>query len=112
MRTVAFFFSSAVLLACAEQIPDHVELLPQAENVEFATEPPSPNAYQLVGEVSGQGAANDPDTAQQAAKNDLRNHAAAMGASLVTIDEDRGEPMPLRDKTKVKLFGRAYKSVD
>ena len=50
--------------------------------------------------------------AQQAAKNDLRNKAAALGASLVTIDEDTGEAIPLQAKTKVKLVGRAYKSVD
>jgi len=101
-----------MLLACAEQIPDHVELLPQAENVEFALEPPSPQAYKLLGEVSGQGAASDPETAQQAAKNDLRNKAAALGASLVTIDENVGHLMLLQDRTKVKVVGRAYKSVD
>jgi len=100
----------SLLLACAEQIPDHVELLPQAENVEFATEPPSRNAFTLIGEVTGLGAANDLDTAAQAARNDLRNKAAAMGASLVTIDEDLGEPMLLQDKTKVRLVGRAYKA--
>lgn len=112
MRRLLFFLLPAALLACAEQIPDHIELLPQGENVEFAAEPPSANAYKLVGEVTGQGAANDPDAAQQAAKNDLRNKAAALGASLVTIDLDFGEPMPFRDKTKVKLVGRAYKSLD
>jgi hypothetical protein len=112
MKRLAIFTLSAALYACAEQIPDHVELLPQAENVEFALEPPSPNAYKLVGEVSGQAAANDPETATQAAKNDLRNKAAALGASLVTIDVNLGEPMPLQEKTKVKVVGRAYKPVD
>jgi hypothetical protein len=101
-----------LLLACAEQIPDHIELQPQAEAVEFALEPPSPTSYKLLGEVSGQAAANDPEVAQQAAKNDLRNKAAALGATLVTIDANVGEPMLLQDKTKVKVVGRAYKSVD
>jgi hypothetical protein len=100
------------LIACAEQIPDRVELLPQAENVEFATEPPSKNMFRLLGEVTGQAVSKDPDTAQQAARNDLRNKAAALGASLVTIDEDVGEPVFLQDKMKVKLIGRAYRSVD
>jgi hypothetical protein len=99
-------------VSCAEQLPDHVALQPAAEKVEFAMEPPSSNTFQLIGRVSGVAAANDPDAAQTAAKNDLRNKAAAMGASLVTIDENLGEPMPLQDKTKVKLVGRAYKSVD
>jgi hypothetical protein len=112
MKHAALFLAFAPLVACAEQIPDHIELASQAENVEFALSPPSPQTFKLVGEVTGQAAANDPDTAQQAAKNDLRNKAAAMGASLVTIDVDVGEPMLLQDKTKVKLVGRAYKAVD
>jgi hypothetical protein len=110
LHFVALF--SLGLFACAEQIPDHVVLSPAAETVEFAAEPPGADAYQLVGEVTGQGAATDPDAAQQAAKNDLRNKAAAIGASLVTIDEDLGEPLLLQDKTRVRLVGRAYRSVD
>jgi hypothetical protein len=106
---VAVTFASA---GCAEQLPDHVVLQPAAANVEIAVEPPSANSYQLVGKVTGEAAANDPDSAQAAAKNDLRNKAAALGASLVTIDENTGEPMPLADKTRVKLVGRAYKSID
>jgi hypothetical protein len=75
-------------------------------------EPPSTSTFMLIGKVTGIAAANDAETAQDAARNDLRNKAAALGASLVTIDEDVGEAMPLQDKTKVKLVGRAYKSVD
>jgi hypothetical protein len=75
-------------------------------------EPPSANSYQLVGNVTGIAAANDLDSAQSAAKNDLRNKAAALGATLVTIDQNTGEPMPLQDKTRVRLVGRAYKAVD
>jgi hypothetical protein len=113
MRRLAFaILSAAALLACAEQIPDHIELQPPGESVEFAAEPPSAGAFKLVGEVTGQAAAKDPDIAQQAAKNDLRNKAAALGASLVTIDENLGEPVLLQDKTRVRLVGRAYKSVD
>jgi hypothetical protein len=98
--------------ACAEALPEHIDLTPQAETVEFAMEPPSPDAYKLLGKVVGVAAGKDVDAAQEAAKNDLRNKAAALGASLVTIDENLGEPMPLADKTRVKLVGRAYKSVD
>jgi hypothetical protein len=99
-------------LACAGQLPEKVELTPEAENVEFAYEPPSAAAYKLVGEVKGVGTAKDADEAQTAAKNDLRNKAAALGAVLVTIDENTGSPIPLTDKTKVTLVGRAYKPVD
>lgn len=111
MRRLGFFVLPA-LFACAEQIPDHIELEPIGESVEFATEPPNAGAYKLVGQVTGQAAANDLDSAQQAAKNDLRNKAAALGASLVTIDENLGEQMLLQNKTKVRVVGRAYKSTD
>jgi hypothetical protein len=111
MRWVVVLLLSA-LCSCLEQLPDHIALQPAAEEVDFAMEPPSPDAFMLIGEVTGAAAANDADMAQDAAKNDLRNKAAALGASLVTIDEDIGEVLPLQDKTKVKLVGRAYKSVD
>ncbi len=110
--SVIAFILCASSLSCGEVLPDHVVLQPAAENVEIATEPPSPNSYTLVGKVTGLAAANDPEKAEQAAKNDLRNKAAALGATLVTIDEDTGEAIPLGDKTKVKVVGRAYKSVE
>jgi hypothetical protein len=100
------------LLACAATVPEKIELQPQAENVEFAYETPSPTAYKFIGEVTGVAASNDTEVAQASAKNDLRNKAAAMGAVLVTIDENTGEGMRFADKTKVKLVGRAYKPVD
>lgn len=105
-------FLLPVLLSCAEELPEHVELQPAAEDVDFAMEPPSSSTFMLIGQVTGVAAANDPDVAQDAARNDLRNKAAALGASLVTIDEDIGQMLPLQDRTKVKLVGRAYKSVD
>jgi hypothetical protein len=101
-----------LVVACASTLPEKVELQPEAENVEFAYEPPSPTAYKLVGEVVGIAASNDAEVAQENAKNDLRNKAAALGAVLVTIDQNTGTPMPLASKTKVKLVGRAYKAVD
>jgi Domain of unknown function (DUF4156) len=104
--------SVAFLDGCNSHLQEHVDLLPAAENVEIAVDPPSANSYQLVGKVTGEAAANDADSAQAAAKNDLRNKAAALGASLVTIDENTGEAIPLEDKTRVKLVGRAYKSID
>jgi len=101
-----------VVLACFEELPEHVNLQPAAEDVDFAMEPPSKNTFALIGEVTGVAAANDLDTAQTAARNDLRNKAAALGASLVTIDQNLGEAMLLQDKTKVRLVGRAYRAVD
>jgi hypothetical protein len=105
-------FALPLWLACAAQLPDHVELQPQAENVEFAYEPPSPDSYKEVGRVTAFGSDTDPDAALESAKNDLRNKAAAMGAVLVTIDENVGVPVPLSSKTKVKLVGRAYQTIE
>ena len=98
--------------ACTEQIPEHIVLQPAAEDVYIATEPPGSDGYKMVGEVTGVAAAGDLDSATDAAKNDLRNKAATLGASLVTIDQNTGEPVLLYGKTKVTLVGRAYKSVD
>src|SRR5580692_4382544 len=112
VSTVLFGLAAGSFGACAEELPSHVELATAADNVEFAVEAPSRDGYRLVGTVKGIAAANDLDTATEAARNDLRNKAAALGATLVTIDENVGEPMPLQNKTKVKLTGRAYKPVD
>jgi len=112
MRRAVFVLLPFFLAACSEDLPSHVALMPAAEDVDFAMEPPSPNSYMLIGRVTGVAAANDVDVAQEAARNDLRNKAAVMGATLVTVDESTGEALPLQDKTRVKVTGRAYKSVD
>ena len=101
-----------LLCACTDQIPEHIELAPTGAEVEFVYEPPSPNAYTMVGTVRGVAAGADAEVAQEAARNDLRNKAAALGATLVTIDENLGEPVLLLGKTKVTLVGRAFKAVD
>ena len=112
MRRAVFVLLPLFLVACTDDLPSHVVLVPAAEEVDVAVEAPSPSQYVLIGRVTGLAAANDVDLAQDAAKNDLRNKAAAMGATLVTIDESTGEALPLQDKTRVKVVGRAYKSVD
>jgi Domain of unknown function (DUF4156) len=108
----ALLFALPWLLACAGQLPESVELKPGADDVEILTEPPSPNAYRFLGEVTGRAAAPDLEAAQEAARNDLRNKTAALGGTLVTIDSNVGEPVLLLGKTKVRLVGRAYKPVD
>jgi hypothetical protein len=112
MRCLAILAFLALSISCAEELPEHVALIPGAQDVEFAIEPPSKNSYTMIGEVVGIAAANDPDAAEFAARNDLRNKAAELGASLVTVDDSVGEAMPLRDKIKVKVYGRAFKAID
>ena len=108
----SLLFALPWLLACAGQIPEVVELKPGADDVEIVAEAPSPNAYKFVGEVTGLATGKDLEPAQEAARNDLRNKAAALGGTLVTIDSNVGEPVLLLGKTKVKLVGRVYKPVD
>jgi hypothetical protein len=112
MRHLLVALLLAVGVSCAEELPEHIALQAAAENVEIAPDAPNSNAYKLLGEVTGVAASPDPEIAEQAAKNDLRNKAAALGASIVTVDEDVGGKMLLQDKTKVRVVGRAYKSVD
>jgi hypothetical protein len=106
------FLGFALLAGCVDQVPEHVELVPAAEDVDFVYEPPSPHAYKNVGDVKGVAAGVDIDSAREAARNDLRNKAAALGATIVTIDQNLGEPVLLLNKTKVTLMGRAFKAVD
>jgi hypothetical protein len=101
-----------LLLGCAESLADHIPLQPAAESVEFAAEPPSAHSYKCLGPVTGVAAAKELDVAQQAARNDLRNKTAALGGSLVTVDQNLAEPLPLTDKMKVRLIGRAYKPIE
>jgi hypothetical protein len=101
-----------LLLGCADQISEHVELVPAGAEVEIVYEAPSPNAYKKVGDLRAVAAGVDVDSATEAARNELRNKAGALGATLVTIDENLGEAIPLLSKTKVTLVGRAFKQLD
>lgn len=104
--------SFPLLAACASQIPDHVELSAAAQDVEIVHDKPSPNAYKEIGQVTGIAAAADDEAAEAAAENDLRNKAAALGASLVTVEQNLGKAVLLSDKKEIKLVGRAYKAID
>jgi hypothetical protein len=113
MRRIGFLgILVAVAGGCTDQVPERIVLIPGAEEVYIATEPPGSDGYKMVGEVTGVAQGIEVDNATEAAKNDLRNKAASLGASLVTIDQNTGEPVLLEGKTKVTLVGRAYKAVD
>jgi hypothetical protein len=101
-----------LVLGCADQIPEHIELVPAGAAVEIVYEAPSVHSYSMVGEVKGIGVGPDAEAAGETAKNDLRNKAGALGATLVTVDQNLGEPMLLVGKARVTVFGRAYKPVD
>lgn len=102
---------SLLLLAC-EALPEHVVLLPSGEQVEFAMDTPNENEYALVSALEATAQGGDAADAEQSARNDLRNKAAALGASLVLIDSNHASPIMLQKKAKVVIKARAYKARD
>ena len=103
--------SLAALVAC-DKVQENVVLSPKAHAVEFAMDTPSENVYILVGSVTGEAAGTTIEEAESSARNDLRNKAAAIGASLVVIDEDDGAMLLYQDKSKITIKGRAFKSIE
>jgi hypothetical protein len=103
--------SLAALAAC-EKVQENVVLSPQGEQVEFAMETPSDTVYAMVGQVNAEGAGATIDDAETSARNDVRNKAAALGATLVVIDEDFGSDILYQNKKKVSIAGRAFKQKD
>jgi hypothetical protein len=97
-----------LLLAC-EQVQEHVVLSPAGAQVEFAAETPSDSVYTMIGPVTGQAAGKNIQEAEVSARNDTRNKAAAMGATLVVIDEDNGSLVRFQDMQEVTIKGRAFK---
>jgi len=104
--------SPFLILACAPAVQEDVKLTPEATSVEFAMDTPSPNSYAMVGKISSDAAGKEMDDAIAAAKNDLRNKAAAMGATLVIVDETNPDKDFVRDRRIVHLKGRAFKVKD
>lgn len=108
-RALRLLFATLLFSACAPAVQEQVKLKPEAEQVEFAVETPSANAYSLVGKINADAAGREMDEAILSAKNDLRNQAAAMGATLVIVDETIPDKDFVREKRIVHLKGRAFK---
>jgi hypothetical protein len=110
---VGWIVGCALTVGCASlRMSEPVALSPQGTSVEIVVEAPSVDGHTLVANVHAKAVASDLDEAMDFAKNDLRNKAAVLGATLVTIDDTKAEPVPLQNLTTVKLVGRAYKPVD
>jgi hypothetical protein len=101
--------SAFALTACLETLPDHVDLSPQAEDVEIASDPPNADQYSDIGEVEGEGAGFTADVATRNARHDLRNHAALMGARFVAVEDVSSDSVGIfTGKARVTLHGIAY----
>jgi hypothetical protein len=109
MKHARTFVLALLLVGCGSALPENIALKPEAEAVEFAMDTPSPDAYTMVGVVKSDTAAKEIDAAILSARNDLRNKAAAMGASLVIVDETTPDRDIAREKRVVHLKGRAFK---
>jgi hypothetical protein len=87
-------------------------LSPEGANVEFAQSTPSDKIAKLLGTIDVEGEAKEVSDAEQSARAELRNKAASMGASLVTIDNSIGQRAPFGDSIRVTLVGRAFRAAD
>ena len=102
----------ALVPGCAENLPDKIVLKPEAEQDEISSEKPNADLYVTMGEVVASALGDSKDAALLQAKNDMRNQAAARGASLVSVDNVEAKLEWQGRKTLVKATGTAYKPKD
>ena len=95
---------------CIDQFPEKVNLKPEAATVEVVTDPPNPDVYEPVGEVASQTMGREVGEAFRQAFNELRNSAAAKGASFVAVEEVQSRAAwDFSGRTVVTLVGTAYR---
>lgn len=100
----------AALTACVELPPDHIVLLPQAENVEVISEKPNLDVYEQYGTVSGEASGLGATEATVNARNALRNKAAALRATFVGVDDTSvALAWDFSGKTVVTMKGHVYR---
>lgn len=102
--------AAVAALACSPAVQERVVLQPEGEAVEFAMETPSKDAYEVVGTVKATAAGKTIGDATDAARNDLRNKAAALGATLVIEDKTDTSQDIIREKRIVTITGRAFRA--
>jgi hypothetical protein len=84
--------------------------MPGADRIELVTREPDRDQFEFLGDVEGT-AKGDLSEATQNARNDIRNRAARLGATLVTIDTNtNGNAMDWTGRNQVVLNGRAFRS--
>ena len=96
---------------CKDTLPTKIALDPTASNVEVLSEPPNTETYEPAGEVSAQVIGTETQNALGQAMNDLRNKAAAKGATFVAVDEVSAHAAwDFSGRTIVTITGTAYKT--
>ncbi len=112
MKLFASLLLSLAITGCAGALPQDVKLSAEGEQVDFAADVPSTDAYTVVGKVKADASGKTIDAAIDSAKNDLRNKAAALGASLLYIDDTKPDQDFTRDLRIAHISARAFKAKD
>ena len=96
---------------CVDMLPEKVVLRPEAANVEVLNEPPNFQTYESAGEVNAQVIGHETQDALRQAMNQLRNKAAAKGATFIAIDDVSSRAAwDFSGRTIVTLVGTAYRT--
>ena len=96
---------------CADTLPDKIALRPEAANVEVINEPPNTEIYEPAGEVTAQVIGRESQEALRQAFNELRNKAAAKGATFIAVDDVTSRAAwDFSGRTIVTLVGTAYRT--
>jgi hypothetical protein len=107
------------LIACALgplgciDLPENVPLRPDAEKVEVLSESPNESLYEDFGRVRGEAIGAGTEATAIQARNDLRNHAAGLGAHFVTIEQVHASlAWDMSGRTIIVMRGRVYRLKD
>jgi hypothetical protein len=101
-----------LVAGCMKEPKAPPTLSSKGEAVAFAYDTPSGKVARLVGTIKVVNDGREADEAEQFGRNELRNKAAELGASLVTVDQTYGNRRPFQDGVTVTVVGRAFKAVD
>jgi hypothetical protein len=95
---------------CADTLPEKIVLSPAAANVEVINEPPNKEVYEPAGEVTAQVVGHETQDALRQAFNQLRNNAAAKGATFIAVEDVTSRAAwDFSGRTIVTLVGTAYR---
>jgi hypothetical protein len=96
---------------CADTLPEKIVLSPAAADVEVLSEPPNTEVYEPAGEVTAQVVGRETQDALRQALNQLRNKAAAKGATFIAVDDVTSRAAwDFSGRTIVTLVGTAYRT--
>ena len=101
-----------MVAGCMRQPKAPPALSQQGESVAIAYDTPSQKVAKLIGTIKVVNDGREADEAEQLSKVELRNKAAELGASLVTVDQTYGNRRPFQEGVTVTVVGRAFKAVD